>query len=64
MLIKNCKVFLTKLDWQEYVDSVSDNSPFVIGDTVSSNDIIRMKKAKFRPCKGYSNRPFKDKLAY
>ena len=64
MLIKNCKVFLTKLDWQEYVDSVSDNSPFVTGDTVSSNDIITMKKAKIRQCKWYSNRPFKDKLAY
>ena len=39
--------FLTNLDWQEYKDSVSDNSPFVIGDSVSSNVIIRMKKQKW-----------------
>ena len=39
VLAKNFKVFLIILDWQEYDDSVSDNSPFVIGDSVSSNDI-------------------------
>ena len=32
--------------WQEYKDSVSDNSPFVLGDSVSSNDISRMKKQR------------------
>ena len=42
VLVRNFKAFLTKLDWQEYEDSVSDNSPFVIGDSVSFNDIIRM----------------------
>ena len=44
VLVRNFKAFLTKLDWQEYEDSVGDNSPFVIGDSVSSNGIIRMKK--------------------
>ena len=39
VLAKNFKVFLIILDWQEYDDSVSDNSPFVIGDSVSSNGI-------------------------
>ena len=39
VLAKNFKAFLINLDWQEYEDSVSDNSPFVIGDSVSSNDI-------------------------
>ena len=28
------------------IHGVSDNSPFVIGDSVSSNDIIRMKKQR------------------
>ena len=39
VLANNFKAFLINLDWQEYEDSVSDNSPFVIGDSVSSNDI-------------------------
>ena len=39
VLAKNFKAFLINLDWQEYEDSVSDNSPFVIDDSVSSNDI-------------------------
>ena len=39
VLAKNFKAFLINLDWQEYEDSVSDNSPFVVGDSVSSNDI-------------------------
>ena len=39
VLAKNFKAFLINLDWQEYEDSVSDNSPFVIGDSASSNDI-------------------------
>ena len=39
VLAKNFKAFLINLDWQEYEDSVSDNSPFVIGDSVSSNGI-------------------------
>ena len=34
MLVGNCKAFLTNFDRQEYEDSVSDNSPFVIGDSV------------------------------
>ena len=46
MLATNFKVFLTNLDWQEYEDSASDNSPFVIGDSVSYNDIIRLKKQR------------------
>ena len=41
---RSFQAFLTNLDWQEYDNNVSDNSPFVIGDTVSSNDIIRMKQ--------------------
>ena len=40
VLAKNFKTFLINLDWQEYDDSVRDNSPFVIGDSVSFNDII------------------------
>ena len=44
MLATNFKVFLTNLDWQEYEDSASDNSPFVIGDSVSSIDIIRKQR--------------------
>ena len=39
VLAKNFKAFLINLDWQEYEDSVSDNSPFVVDDSVSSNDI-------------------------
>ena len=39
VLAKNFKAFLRNLDWQEYEDSVSDNFPFVIGDSGSSNDI-------------------------
>ena len=27
------KIFLTNLDWEEYEDSVSDKSPFVIGNS-------------------------------
>ena len=46
MLVRNFKAFLTILDLQEYEDSVSDNSPFVIGDSVSSNDINRMKNQR------------------
>ena len=46
VLATNFKAFLTKLDWQEYEDSVSDSSPFVIGDSVSSNDSTRMKKQR------------------
>ena len=34
------------MDWQEYEDSVSGNSPFVIGDSISSDAIIRMKKQR------------------
>ena len=43
VLVRSFKAFFTNLDWQEYEDSVSSNSPFVVGDSVSSNDIIRMK---------------------
>ena len=46
VLVRNSKAFLKNLDWQEYEDSVNGNSPFVIGDSVSSNDIIRMKKQR------------------
>ena len=46
VLVRSFKAFLTDLDWQKYEDSVSGNSPFVIGDSVSSNDIIRMKKQR------------------
>ena len=46
VLVRNFKAFLTNLDWQEYEDRVSDNSPFVIGDGVSPNDIIRMNKQR------------------
>ena len=46
VLVRNFKAFLAKLDWQENEDSVSGNSPFVIGDSVFSNDIIRMKKQR------------------
>ena len=46
VLVRNFKAFLAKLDWQEYEDSVSGNSPFIIGDSVFSNDIIRMKKQR------------------
>ena len=46
VLVRNFKVFLTNLDWQNYEDSVSGNSPFVTGDSVFSNDIIRMKKQR------------------
>ena len=34
------------MDWQEYEDSVSDNSPLVTGDSGSFNDIIRTKKQR------------------
>ena len=37
------KAFLSNFDWQYCKDSVSDNFSFVIGDSVSSNDIYRMK---------------------
>ena len=46
VLVRNSKAFLKNLDWQEYEDSVNGNFPFVIGDSVSSNDIIRMKKQR------------------
>ena len=46
VLVRNSKAFLKNLDWQEYEDSVNGNSPFVIGDSVSSNGIIRMKKQR------------------
>ena len=36
-------MFLTDADCEEYENSVSDNSTFVIGDSVSSNHIKRMK---------------------
>ena len=44
VLVRNSKTFLANLDWQEYEDSVSYNSLFVIGNSVSSNSISRMKK--------------------
>ena len=43
-LVRSFKAFLANLGWQKYEDSVSGNSPFVIGGSVSSNDNIRMKK--------------------
>ena len=43
---KNFKTPLTNLGWQEYEDNVSGNSPFLIGDSVSSNDIIKTKKQR------------------
>ena len=46
VLVRNFKAFLTNLDLQEYEDSVRGNSPFVIGDSVFSNDISRMKKQR------------------
>ena len=46
MLVRNFKAFLTNLDWQEYEDSVNGNSPFVKGDIVPSNDIIRTKNQR------------------
>ena len=46
MLVRNFKTFLTNFSWQECDDSANDNSPFVIGDNVSCNDIKRMKKQR------------------
>ena len=46
VIVRNFKAFPTNLDWREYEDSVSDNSPFVIGDSVSSSDINKMKKPR------------------
>ena len=46
VLVRNFKAFLTYLDGQGYEDRVSDNSPSVVGDSVHSNDIIRMKKQR------------------
>ena len=43
VLVRNFKAFLTNLGWQKYEDSVSGNSPFVIGGSFSFNDIIGMK---------------------
>ena len=40
------KVFVINLDWQEYEDSVSNNSAFVLGKSISSNGINRMKKQR------------------
>ena len=41
------QIFLQILtDKKKYEDSVSANSPFVIGDSVSSNDINRMKRQR------------------
>ena len=59
MLVKNFKALLTNLDWNEYEHSVSGNSPFGIGDSVSSNDIIRMKKQRLDNA---NNRLFKHKF--
>ena len=46
VLVRNFKAFPTNLDWRECEDSVSYNSPFVIGDSVSSNNINKMKKPR------------------
>ena len=46
VLVRNFKAFLSNLDWKKYEYSVSGNSPFVTGDSVPSNDIIRMKKQR------------------
>ena len=46
VLLRDFKTFLTNFNWKEYKDSVSDNFLFVIGDSVSSNDINRMKKQR------------------
>ena len=46
VLVRDFKAFLINLDWQEYENSVSDNSAFLIGDNVSSNGINRMKKQR------------------
>ena len=44
VLVRNFEAFLSNLDWQKYEDSLSGNSPFVTGNSVTSNDIIKMKK--------------------
>ena len=62
VFVRNFKAVFTNFGWQKYEDRVSDNSPFVTGDSFSSNDIHRMKKQKIRQCKQYNNRPFKHKL--
>ena len=59
VLVRNFKALLTNLGWNEYEHSVSGNCPFVIDDSVSSNDIIRMKKQKLDNA---NNRPFKHKF--
>ena len=41
-------MFLTNADWQEYEDSVSDHSTFVIGDSVL---LIISREWKIRQCK-------------
>ena len=69
VLVRNFKAFLTNLDWQEYEDNVSGNSPFVIGDSVPSNDIIRMKKQRldntYNTITGHLNiNSFKNKFVF
>ena len=46
VLVSNFKAFPTNLDWQKYEDGVNANFPFVIGDSYSSNDIVRIKKPR------------------
>ena len=61
-VVRNFKGFFTNLDWQKYEDSVSDNSPFIIGNSVSSNDIIRMKKQRLDNANNTIIKPFKHKF--
>ena len=58
VLERNFKTFPTNLDWQKYEDSVDANFPFVIGDSVSSNEIIRIKKQRL----DYANNTITDHL--
>ena len=69
VLVRNFKAFLTNLDSQKYEDSVSGNSPFVTGDSVSSNDIIRMKKQRLDNANNtiirhLNIKPFRNKFVF
>ena len=46
VLVRNFKAFLTNFDWQESENGVNDNSLFLIGDSISPNDVNRMKKQR------------------
>ena len=63
VLARNFKAFLTNLNWQKYEDSVSGNSPFVIGDSVSSND-QRLDKANNRIIGHLNTNSFRYKFVF